>query len=143
MCLSSEREHRDNINAAETRQTTIIQLQRARAPVITRNKHTGLGTDPRNSLATRHHLIPGSRVTLPSDEGAGWGDNDLISSVNTQILNCCNARTARFTQQSPAVDIGKQQSSDGIFPIVITDRGGGMSPRPPGECVAISGIVTL
>lgn len=33
-------------------------------------KHAGLGTDPRNSLATQHHLIPGSRVTLP-DGGAG------------------------------------------------------------------------
>ena len=90
----------------------------------------------RNSLATRHHLIPGWQSRAMA------GDNDLISSVNTQICNCCNARTARFTRMAV---LASNKVVRSIFPIVITDmRGGGYVPPGPGaECVAISGIVTL
>ena len=78
----------------------------------------------RNSLATRHHLIPGWQSRAMA------GDNDLISSVNTQICNWCNARTARFTRMAV---LASNKVVRSIFPIVITDmRGGGMSPLAPG-----------
>ena len=73
--ISRVRDTAETTLLLETMQTTIIQLLRPgpghySGSQVPPGKHAGLGTDPRNSLATQHHLIPGSRVTLP-DGGAG------------------------------------------------------------------------